>query len=94
MWGCFAGGRSGTIHAAAQQKLMWEALREAVDEEMEADPTVCMMGEQLWERLSAGICFMLLYSGAKILLQHHVLKQTACHRGGCGSLWRLLQGVL
>jgi hypothetical protein len=24
---------------------MWEALREAVDEEMEADPTVCMMGE-------------------------------------------------
>ena len=24
---------------------MWEALREAVDEEMEADPRVCMMGE-------------------------------------------------
>ena len=23
---------------------MWEALREAVDEEMEADPRVCMMG--------------------------------------------------
>lgn len=23
---------------------MWEALREAVDEEMEADPTVCLMG--------------------------------------------------
>lgn len=41
-----AGGRSGAVHAVAQQKLMWEALREAVDEEMEADPTVCMMGEQ------------------------------------------------
>lgn len=26
------------------QKLMWEALREAVDEEMEKDPTVCLMG--------------------------------------------------
>ena len=25
-------------------KLMWEALREAVDEEMEADPNVCVMG--------------------------------------------------
>lgn len=24
---------------------MWEALREAIDEEMEADPTVCVMGE-------------------------------------------------
>lgn len=25
---------------------MWEALREAVDEEMERDPTVCVMGER------------------------------------------------
>ena len=33
------------MRAMAQQKLMWEALREAVDEEMEADPTVCLMGE-------------------------------------------------
>jgi pyruvate/2-oxoglutarate/acetoin dehydrogenase E1 component len=24
---------------------MWEALREATDEEMERDPTVCVMGE-------------------------------------------------
>lgn len=30
--------------AEKKQKLMWEALREAVDEEMEADPTVCLMG--------------------------------------------------
>jgi len=26
---------------------MWEALRDAVDEEMEADPTVCLMGEDV-----------------------------------------------
>lgn len=37
-------GRNGPLRAVAQQKLMWEALREAVDEEMEADPTVCLMG--------------------------------------------------
>lgn len=38
--------RRGRNVAAAEkkQKLMWEALREAVDEEMEADPTVCLMG--------------------------------------------------
>ena len=40
----------GARHVAAaekKQKLMWEALREAVDEEMEADPTVCLMGAAL-----------------------------------------------
>lgn len=26
-------------------KMMWEALREAIDEEMEKDPTVCVMGK-------------------------------------------------
>jgi hypothetical protein len=30
--------------SAGKQKLMWEALREATDEEMEKDPTVCLMG--------------------------------------------------
>lgn len=25
--------------------MMWEALREAIDEEMEKDPAVCVMGE-------------------------------------------------
>jgi hypothetical protein len=29
---------------AGEERMMWEALREAVDEEMERDPTVCMMG--------------------------------------------------
>ena len=27
--------------------MMWETLREAIDEEMEADPTVLVMGVQL-----------------------------------------------
>jgi len=40
-----AATRVAKAHATAQQKLMWEALREAVDEEMEADPRVCLMGE-------------------------------------------------
>jgi hypothetical protein len=42
-----AAGRA-TVRVAAQKKqlMMWEALREAVDEEMEKDPTVCVMGEQ------------------------------------------------
>lgn len=36
-----------TVRVAAQKKqmMMWEALREAVDEEMERDPHVCVMGE-------------------------------------------------
>jgi pyruvate dehydrogenase E1 component beta subunit len=29
---------------AAKEQMMWEALKDAIDEEMEADPTVCMMG--------------------------------------------------
>ena len=30
--------------APKKQKMMWEALREATDEEMEKDPTVCVIG--------------------------------------------------
>ena len=32
--------------AAKKEKMMWETLREAIDEEMEADPSVLVMGEQ------------------------------------------------
>jgi hypothetical protein len=31
--------------AAKKEKMMWETLREAIDEEMEADPAVLVMGE-------------------------------------------------
>jgi hypothetical protein len=39
-------GRGSTCIVAAEkkQKMMWEALREAIDEEMEADPNVLVMG--------------------------------------------------
>ena len=38
-------GRGARLAArAGKPKMMWEALREAVDEEMEADPTVLVMG--------------------------------------------------
>lgn len=36
--------RAVSVAAQKKQKLMWEALREATDEEMEKDPTVCVMG--------------------------------------------------
>ncbi|PSC70927.1 pyruvate dehydrogenase E1 component subunit beta-chloroplastic-like [Micractinium conductrix] len=38
-----------TVVAGAQKRemMMWEALREGLDEEMERDPTVCLMGEDV-----------------------------------------------
>ena len=41
-----AGRRAARMaaRAAAKPKMMWEALREAIDEEMEKDPTVLVMG--------------------------------------------------
>jgi hypothetical protein len=40
-----AGASSLVVKAAAKKEMMmWEALREGLDEEMERDPTVCMMG--------------------------------------------------
>jgi hypothetical protein len=47
------GRRTVLARAAApkKQKMMWEALREATDEEMEKDPTVCVIGESFYLRL-------------------------------------------
>lgn len=41
--------RRAVVAAAAERKtmMMWEALREAMDEEMERDPAVCLMGEDV-----------------------------------------------
>lgn len=40
-----AAQRSLVISAAQKREMMmWEALREGLDEEMERDPTVCLMG--------------------------------------------------
>jgi hypothetical protein len=42
-----SGRRSaGPVMAAKKEIMMWEALREAIDEEMERDPTVCVMGKR------------------------------------------------
>jgi hypothetical protein len=46
--GVFAAVRARQQVVVASKKkeiMMWEALREAVDEEMERDPTVCVMGK-------------------------------------------------
>lgn len=39
--------QNGSVIARAEKKelMMWEALREGLDEEMEKDPLVCLMGE-------------------------------------------------
>lgn len=42
-----ASGRKAVLARAGKQKMMWEALREATDEEMEKDPTVCVIGEDV-----------------------------------------------
>jgi len=45
---CAAKTSRGSLQVTAAKdkkgKLMWEALREAVDEEMEKDPNVCVIG--------------------------------------------------
>lgn len=51
LFSCFfaAAAKRGQLQIVAAKKdkkgkLMWEALREAVDEEMEQDPNVCVIG--------------------------------------------------
>ena len=64
----------GARHVAAaekKQKLMWEALREAVDEEMEADPTVCLMGATPAGKISSAP------QGHTHYLPHHVAVEPA-----------------
>jgi hypothetical protein len=52
-----AAGRGAAAVVASKKKeiMMWEALREATDEEMERDPTVCVMGELLAALRACGI---------------------------------------
>lgn len=37
--------RRSAVVKATDEKMMWEALKDAIDEEMEDDPTVCLMGK-------------------------------------------------
>jgi pyruvate dehydrogenase E1 component beta subunit len=49
-------GAAQVVAAKKKEIMMWEALREATDEEMERDPTVCVMGEAGWGWASSGVC--------------------------------------
>ena len=53
-----AAAKRGQLQVVAAKKdkkgkLMWEALREAVDEEMEKDPNVCVIGTVASQSLNA-----------------------------------------
>lgn len=58
--------RAGVRVHAKQEKLMWEALREAHDEEMERDPTVVVMGEN-------GGCVLFNAHGGRLVSQFDML---------------------
>ena len=55
---------------AGGEMMMWESLREAVDEEMERDPTVCIMGEPATPGLHACDA-QLRWGGAAGGTRHH-----------------------
>ena len=99
--------RIAKTHATAQQKLMWEALREAVDEEMEADPRVCLMGELMSQIFALHITLQTsnlpsIHARTPVLTlkfrstgdMHRTRRLYAVCRRGCGTLWRIVQGVL
>ena len=81
----------GSVRVAAAKKkqlMMWEALREAVDEEMERDPTVCVMGELLLLLHTLGAIRLLIaaqHPSSDSLLQSHrcLYLGWAWHLHGC-----------
>nr|QKY14959.1 pyruvate dehydrogenase E1 component subunit alpha - subunit beta (PDh-E1 BETA) [Polytomella parva] len=60
---------------------MWEALREAVDEEMERDPTVCVMGEDVGHY---GGSYKVTYGLYKKYGEMRVLDTPICENGFMG----------
>lgn len=62
---------------------MWEALREAVDEEMEKDPDVCVIGMVLEPLIEFGVTGTLHTRWSNCWMH--------CRRG-CWTLRRLIQG--
>lgn len=60
---------------------MWEALREAIDEEMERDPTVCVMGEDVGHYGGSYKCTLGLY---KKFGELRVLDTPICENGFMG----------
>uniref|UniRef100_A0A7S0VAF1 pyruvate dehydrogenase (acetyl-transferring) n=1 Tax=Polytomella parva TaxID=51329 RepID=A0A7S0VAF1_9CHLO len=70
-------------HASTEKKeiAMWEALREAVDEEMERDPTVCVMGEDVGHY---GGSYKVTYGLYKKYGEMRVLDTPICENGFMG----------
>jgi hypothetical protein len=58
---------SVAVRAEKRQMMMWESLREALDEEMERDPTVCMMGA-LSSSITLPFCLLALVLVCKHLV--------------------------
>ncbi|KAG2483814.1 hypothetical protein HYH03_017337 [Edaphochlamys debaryana] len=75
--------RQSLVAAKAQKKemMMWEALREAIDEEMERDPTVCVMGEDVGHYGGSYKCTFGLY---KKYGDMRVLDTPICENGFMG----------
>lgn len=69
------------VRAQKKQLMMWEALREAVDEEMERDPTVCVMGEDVGHY---GGSYKVTYGLYKKYGDMRVLDTPICENGFMG----------
>jgi len=75
-----AAARAPVRAAAKKEKMMWETLREAIDEEMEADPTVLVMGAHATPAESACGCVRMLNS-LLLRLNHRTLQAfVMCYR--------------
>lgn len=53
---CAVRGAAQVVASKKKEIMMWEALREAVDEEMERDPMVCVMGKRAGVGNGPGCC--------------------------------------
>lgn len=73
--------RAAAADGKGKGKMMWEALREAIDEEMERDPTVCIMGEDVGHYGGSYKCTFDLY---KKYGDMRVLDTPICENGFMG----------
>lgn len=81
---CFTETRLRRVQVFSQKKkeiMMWEALREAIDEEMDKDPAVCVMGEDVGHYGGSYKCTLGLYKKYGDL---RVLDTPICENGFMG----------
>eukprot|EP00879_Flechtneria_rotunda_P009713 GHRR01010162.1.p1 GENE.GHRR01010162.1~~GHRR01010162.1.p1 ORF type:complete len:271 (+),score=80.29 GHRR01010162.1:199-1011(+) len=74
-------GAAQVVASKKKEVMMWEALREAVDEEMERDPTVCVMGEDVGHY---GGSYKVTYDLYKKYGDMRVLDTPICENGFMG----------